>query len=170
MLANLPVKYDRPDEELSYTELRDRIRNEVTNALPKKERITLLARKLEDRPTIKDTICDRICIDYKDVISRSYIKKCLPDEYKRKNKQRKKAKDSCATSVANDYKNILEQKAITADACRGSTCHDSQTNVGAETRKEPDSIRDENSMLKEKTRYMARRIKELEKQLAEKTE
>ena len=41
-------EYEIPDEKLSYSELKDRIRGEVTVALPKKERVMLLAKKLED--------------------------------------------------------------------------------------------------------------------------
>jgi len=54
--------YEIPDEKLSYSELKDRIREEVAGALPKKERIMLLAKKLkQDNLTIKDTICSQIC-------------------------------------------------------------------------------------------------------------
>jgi hypothetical protein len=65
---------DITDEKLSYSELKDRIREEVTSALPKKEQVMLLAKKLEDGLTIKDTICDQICTDFKDLISESYRK------------------------------------------------------------------------------------------------
>jgi hypothetical protein len=36
MLHNYSERYETRDEELGYLELRDRIRNEVTGALPKK--------------------------------------------------------------------------------------------------------------------------------------
>ena len=66
-------EYEIPDEKLSYSELKDRIRGEVTVALPKKERVMLLAKKLEDDLTIKDTIRDQICTDFRDIISERYI-------------------------------------------------------------------------------------------------
>jgi hypothetical protein len=69
-------EYEIPDEKLSYSELKDRIRKEVTSALPKKERIMLLAKKLEYDLTIRDTICSQICTDFKDLISPDYIRKC----------------------------------------------------------------------------------------------
>jgi hypothetical protein len=81
--------YEIPDEKLSYSELKDRIREEVAGTLPKKERIMLLlAKKLEDDLTVKDTICGQICTDFKDLISPDYIRKCLPEEYKQKSKMR----------------------------------------------------------------------------------
>ena len=99
--------YEIPDEKLSYSELKDRIREEVAGALPKKERIMLLAKKLkQDNLTIKDTICSQICTDFKDLISPDYIRKCLPKEYKQKSKMRRGA---CNTSIANEDKNIPEQ-------------------------------------------------------------
>jgi hypothetical protein len=104
----LSQDYEIPDEKLSYSELKDRIREEVAGALPKKERIMLLAKKLEqdDYLTIKDTICSQICTDFKDLISPDYIRKCLPEEYKQKSKIRRGA---CITSIANDGKNVPEQ-------------------------------------------------------------
>ncbi len=99
--------YEIPDEKLSYSELKNRIREEVARALPKKERIMLLAKKLEDDLTIKDTICSQICTDFKDLISSDYIRKCLPEEYKQKSKMRKGA---CNTSIANEDKNVAEQR------------------------------------------------------------
>src|SRR5215217_2936268 len=98
--------YEIPDEKLSYSELKDRIREEVAGALPKKERIMLLAKTLEDKGAIKDTICSQICTDFKDLISPDYIRKCLPKEYKQKSKMRRGA---CNTSIANEDKNIPEQ-------------------------------------------------------------
>jgi hypothetical protein len=55
-----------PDEYLSYSELKDRIREECARALPKKERVLLMAQKLEEDLTLKETICDHICTDLKD--------------------------------------------------------------------------------------------------------
>src|ERR671925_789453 len=111
--------YEIPDEKLSYSELKDRIRKEVTDALPKKERIMLLAKKLEynDYLAIKDTICSQICTDFKDLISPDYIRKCLPEEYKQKSKMRKGA---CNTNIANDGKNVAERRTtVVIDASTG---------------------------------------------------
>ncbi len=107
--------YEIPDERLSYSELKDRIREEVAGALPKKERIMLLAKKLEedDYLAIKDTICSQICTDFKDLISPDYIRKCLPEEYKQKSKMRRGA---CNTNIANDDKNVAEQRTVVIDA------------------------------------------------------
>src|SRR5919108_3605275 len=99
--------YEIPDEKLSYSELKDRIRKEVAGALPKKERIMLLAKKLEQDLAIKDTICSQICTDFKDLISPDYIRKCLPEEYKQKSKMRRGA---CNTNIANDDKNVPERR------------------------------------------------------------
>jgi hypothetical protein len=108
--------YEIPDEKLSYSELKDRIREEVTGALPKRERVMLLAKKLEDDLTIKDTICDQICTDLKDLISADYIRKCLPEEYKQKSKMRRGARN---TNIANDDKNVPEQRTVAIDASTG---------------------------------------------------
>jgi hypothetical protein len=62
-INKLSQDYEMPDEKLSYSELKDRIREEVTGTLPKKERIVLLAKKLEDDLAIKNTICSQICTD-----------------------------------------------------------------------------------------------------------
>jgi hypothetical protein len=45
--------YDIPDEHLSYSELKDRIREECIRTLPKKERILLMAKKLEEDLTLR---------------------------------------------------------------------------------------------------------------------
>src|ERR671923_472205 len=105
--------YEIPDEKLSYSELKDRIREEVAGALPKKERIMLLAKKLEDDLAIRDTICSQICTDFKDLISPDYIRKCLPEEYKQKSKMRRGA---CNTNIANDDKNVPERRTTVIDA------------------------------------------------------
>jgi hypothetical protein len=46
-------KYSVPDEQLSYSELKDRIREECTQTLPKKERVMLMAQKLEEDLTLR---------------------------------------------------------------------------------------------------------------------
>jgi hypothetical protein len=74
--------YDVPDEHLSYSELKDRIKIGCVRSLPAKERVLLMAKKLEEDLTLKDTICDQICTDLGDVTSERHIRKCLPDEYK----------------------------------------------------------------------------------------
>ena len=81
-------KYDVPDEHLSYSELKDRIRSECAKNLPAKERVLLMAKKLEDDLTLKDTICDQICTDLGDVTSERHIRRCLTDEYKQQKKRR----------------------------------------------------------------------------------
>ena len=108
--------YEIPDEKLSYSELKNRIREEVAGALPKKERIMLLAKKLEYDLTIKDTICSQICTDFKDLISPDYIRKCLPEEYKQKSKMRRGA---CNTNIANDDRNVAEQRTVAIEASTG---------------------------------------------------
>jgi hypothetical protein len=107
---------DVPDEYLSYSELKDRIRGEVAKALPKKERVILMAKKLEDDLTLKDTICDQICTDFKDLIGETYIRRCLPDEYKQhRRKATEQSNDELQHSAVNDDKNVPEQKAMTVD-------------------------------------------------------
>jgi hypothetical protein len=51
----------------------------------------LLAKKLEDNLTVIDTICDRVCTDFKGVITEQYIRRCLPCEYKQQSKKREKS-------------------------------------------------------------------------------
>jgi hypothetical protein len=115
-LNKFSPEYEIPDEKLSYSELKDRIRKEVAGALPKKERIMLLAKKLEYDLTIKDTICSQICTDFKDLISPDYIKKCLPEEYKQKSKMRR---GTCNTNIANDDRNVAEQRTVAIEASTG---------------------------------------------------
>ena len=145
----LSQDYEIPDEKLSYSELKDRIREEVIGALPKRERIMLLAKKLEDDLAIKDTICSQICTDFKDLISPDYIRKCLPEEYKQKSKMRRRA---CNTSIANDNKNVAEQRIVAIDA----------SSTGQGTISEPESDP------KEEIIKLRRRIEEKDKQLEEK--
>ena len=107
---------ETPDEDLSYSELKDRIRGEVAKTLPKKERIVLMAKKLEDDLTLKDTICDQICTDFKDLIAEQYIRRCLPDEYKQhRRKATEESTGELGTKFVNDDKNVAEQKAMTVD-------------------------------------------------------
>jgi len=149
-IHKLSQDHEIPDEKLSYSELKDRIRKEVAGALPKKERIMLLAKKLEDDDylTIKDTICGQICTDFKDLISPDYIRKCLPEEYKQKSKMRREV---CNTNIANEGKNVAEQRTIAINA-----------NTGQETISEPESEP------KEEIIKLRRRIEEKDKQLEQK--
>jgi hypothetical protein len=102
-------------EHLSYSELKDRIRVECARNLPDKERILLMAKKLEDDLTLKDTICDQICTDLKDVTSEQWVRKCLPDEYKQIKKRRvtEESTGDLRNSFANDDKKVPEQKTVT---------------------------------------------------------
>ena len=146
----LSQHYEIADEKLSYSELKDRIREEVARALPKKERIMLLAKKLEDDYlAIKDTICSQICTDFKDLISPDYIRKCLPEEYKQKSKMRRGA---CNTNIANDDKNVAEQRTVAIEA----------SSTGQEI------ISEIESDLKQEIIKLRRRIEEKDKQLEEK--
>ena len=139
--------YEIPDEKLSYSKLKNRIREEVARALPKKERIMLLAKKLEDDLAIKDTICSQTCTDFKDLISPDYIRKCIPEEYKQKSKMRKKA---CNTNIANDDKNVAEQRTVAIEA----------SSTGQEIISEPESD------LKQEIIKLRRRIEEKDKEIA----
>jgi hypothetical protein len=109
--------YDIPDEHLSYSELKDRIAEECARNLPKKERILLMAKKLEKDLTLKETICDQICNDLGHVTSERHIRRCLPDEYK----MHKRKKETKVTTLndghmsVNEDKNIPEQKAMIVD-------------------------------------------------------
>jgi hypothetical protein len=138
--------YEIPDQKLSYSELKDRIREEVAGALPKKERIMLLAKKLEDDLAIRDTICSQICTDFKDLISPDYIRKCLPEEYKQKSKMRRGA---CNTSIANEDKNVAEQRTLVVDA---STCQETISEPESELKQEIIKLR---SRLEEKDKQIA---------------
>ena len=111
-------EYDVPDEHLSYSELKDRIKEECARTLPEKKRILLMAKKLEEDLTLKDTICAQICTDLGDVTSERWIQKCLPDEYKQ-HKRRKVMEESTSelpNSSVNDGKNLPEQKTMTVDS------------------------------------------------------
>jgi myosin heavy subunit len=159
MSEELINEYKIPDEKLSYSELKDRIRKEVTDAYGKslkKERIMLIVKKLEDDITIKDTICHRICTDFGDLISEQYIRRNLPDEYKCWKKRRNSGANS--------------QKLMTIDTGSILTDQGINTYTKAEMRNELAQLREENLRLKEEKRDMARNIQELERQLAEKTE
>jgi hypothetical protein len=111
------VEYDVPDEHLSYSELKDRVRVECARILPKKERILLMAKKLEEDLTLKHTVCNQICNDLGDVTSERWIRKCLPDEYKQRSKRRdiEESNSDLRNSAANIGKKVPEQKAMTVD-------------------------------------------------------
>jgi hypothetical protein len=111
-------EYEGPDEHLSYSELKDRIIEECARTLPEKKRILLMAKKLEEDLTLKDTICAQICTDLGHVTSERWIQKCLPEEYKQ-HKRKKVMEESTGelpNSSVNDGKNLPEQKAMTVDA------------------------------------------------------
>jgi hypothetical protein len=111
MIDNHSNDYDTPDEKLCYSELKDRIREECTRVLPRKERILLMAKKLEDDLTLKDTICDQICSDLGDVTSEQYIRRCLQGEYKQQKKRRKQSTSNLRNSrFANNDKRFQNKK------------------------------------------------------------
>ena len=166
MINNRSAGYETPDEELSYSELKDRIRGEVANTLPKKERIVLMAKKLEDDLTLKDTICDQICSDFKDLIAETYIRRCLPDEYKQhRRKDTEESNDQLRHSVVNDDKNVPEQSMQVTnegyeeafeDIDRKDVEPESEIVKNLQKRltdvvQERDSLSNENKVLKEKT-------------------
>jgi predicted transcriptional regulator len=109
--------YEIPDENLSYSELKDRIIAECVRSLPAKERILLMAKKLEEDLALKDMICDQICTDLGDVTSERHIRRCLPDEYKQQKKRRdiEESTGGLRTLSANDDK-VPEQKAMTVNS------------------------------------------------------
>lgn len=111
-------KYDVPDEHLSYSELKDRVKAECVRNLPEKERLLLMAKKLEDDLTLKDTICEQICTDLADATSVRHIQRCLPEEYKQKRGPKKGTEQSTSqltTTSLDDDKKVPEQKAMTVD-------------------------------------------------------
>ena len=163
-------KYSVPDEHLSYSELKERIIEECAKALPKKERLLLMAKKLEDDLTLKDTICDQICTALDHVTSESYIRKCMPDEYKQQKKRRvseQNSDDLRSSWSANVQDNVPEQKTVTVDtegyeeafedANRGPNVKPASEIVEILKKKvqditqERDSLSNENKVLKEKT-------------------
>jgi hypothetical protein len=161
-------KYSVPDEHLSYSELKDRIIEECARALPKKERLLLMAKKLEDDLTLKDTICDQICTDLKHATSESRIRKYMPDEYKqyrRKNTTEESTGELRSKSV-NDDKNVPEQRSMTVDTEGYAEAFEDvkRKNVEpaseivrilqkkiADVTQERDHLRNKNKVLKEKT-------------------
>ena len=159
-----------PDEKLSYSELKDRIREECGKALPKKERVLLMAKKLEEEDlTLKDTICNQICSDLKDVTSEQHIRKCLPDEYKQHRRKNVTAESTgeLRNTFVNDGKNVPEQKTMTVDTQgyeesfedtdRGlnvkpaSEIVESLKKKLADVTSERDSLSNENKIIREKT-------------------
>jgi hypothetical protein len=76
-----------------------------------------MAKKLEDDLTLKDTICDQICTDLKDVTSESWIQRCLPAEYRQQKKRRvaEQSTSDLANTSPNADKNVTEQDTITVD-------------------------------------------------------
>jgi hypothetical protein len=110
-------EYEVPDDHLSYSEFKDRIRAECAKTLPLKERLLLMAKKLEEDLTIRDTICSQICTDLGDVTSEQWIRKCLPDEYKQQKKRRvtEESTGGLRNCFANDDKKVPEQKAMTVN-------------------------------------------------------
>jgi hypothetical protein len=169
-INKLSQDYEIPDEKLSYSELKDRIREEVTGTLPKKERVMLLAKKLEeDDLAIKDTICSQICTDFKDLISPDYIRKCLPEEYKQKSKVRRRA---CNTNIANEDKNVAEQRTVAIDASTGQgIVSQPESDLKEETIKLRKQLEEKDKQLEEKDKQLEEKDKQLEekdKQLEEK--
>jgi hypothetical protein len=158
---------ETPDEKLSYSELKDRIRSECARNLPDKERILLMAKKLEEDLTLKDTICDQICTDLGDVTSERWIRKCLPDEYKmHRKKEQKNPLVDYGTSSVNDDKKIPGQRAMTVDTRGNEEAFEDVKRRDVEPAselvknlqkeltdvlQERDTLSNENKVLKEKT-------------------
>ena len=134
-----------------------------------KERILLMAKKLEEDLTLKDTICDQICTDLKDVTSEQWIRKSLPDEYKQQRKRRvtEESTSDLRNSFANDDKKVPEQRAMTVDnqgyeeafedVNRGPDVESASEVVKTlqkkleDVVKERDSLSNENKIIKEKS-------------------
>jgi hypothetical protein len=155
----LSQHYEIADEKLSYSELKDRIREEVARALPKKERIMLLAKKLEDDLAIKDTICSQICTDFEDLISPDYIRKCIPEEYKQKSKMRRGA---CNTSIANYNHNVAEQRSTVAiDASTGQETISELESDPKEEIKTKKAIEEKDKQLEEKDKQLEEKDKQI---------
>jgi hypothetical protein len=77
-----------------------------------------MAKKLEEDLTLKDTICDQICTDLKDVTSEQHIRRCLPEEYKQVKKRTRVIEQSTSglgTMFSKDDNNVPEQESITVD-------------------------------------------------------
>jgi hypothetical protein len=161
---------------LSYSELKDRIREECARVLPGKERILLAAKKLEDDLTLKDTICDQICSDLGDVTSERYIRRCLPAEYKQ---QKKRSTSGLWNSrFANDDKNGSEQRAMAVDASTGyeepykdidKPNIESASEVETNLQKKPEDVSEDFSKMNRVQDVMteSERAKKLEQRLAE---
>jgi hypothetical protein len=109
-------EYDVPDEQLSYSELKDRV-SECARHQPEKHRILLMAKKLEEDLTLKDTICKQICTDLENVTSVRHIRDVLPDEYKQRKKKKatEESTDELRQSAANEEKNAPEQRSMTVN-------------------------------------------------------
>jgi hypothetical protein len=162
-------EYDIPDEHLSYSELKDRVRVERARNLPEKERLLLMAKKLEEDLTLKDTICEQICKDLEHVTSVRHIRDVLPDEYKQQKKRRVKEESTyeLRNSAANDQKKVPEQKSMTVntsgyeeafeDTSRGPDVQPASEIVDALKKKlndiatERDNLSSEVKVLKEKS-------------------
>jgi hypothetical protein len=170
--------YDIPDEHLSYSELKDRVAEECARTLPKRERIILMAKKLEEDLTLKDTICDQICTDLCDVTSERHIQKCLPDEYKQRRRRTgiEESTGELPNSSVNADKNVPEQKAVTVDTEGYEEAFEDVKRPDVEPAseivknlqkkltdvvQERDSLSNENRVLKEKTQLeMLKEIQE----------
>jgi hypothetical protein len=127
----------------------------------------MMAKKLEENMTLKDTICYQICTDLGDVTSERHIRRCLPDEYKlhRKKEQKSPLVDYGHMS-ANDDKNVPEQKAMIVDTEGYEEAFEDVNRPNVESAselvknlqkkledvvKERDSLSNENKIIKEKT-------------------
>ena len=100
------------DQELSYSDLKDRIREEVSTRVVTKDRILLLAKKLEDDLTKKEEICSQICKDLGDVVSDRYIRMVLPDEYKKQTKRRDNLRNTSAPQQEEQPEEMLTDGSI----------------------------------------------------------
>jgi hypothetical protein len=156
MISNHLKDYETPDEKLSYSQLKDRIREECKRALPAKERILLLAKMLEDNLTPKETICVQICADLGEVTSERHIQRSLPDKYKqrRRSNTTEESTYQLVTMSVNEGKNVPEQKAmiVAVDARTGQ-----EEEVHLEDKARPNVIPD-----LERVKVPEKRINELE--------
>lgn len=77
--------------EETYDELLDKVRKELEDELEKKkDRVLQLAEKLKNDSVNPEHIAKHVVNDLDDLVSKRWIYRILPDEYKQKEKQHKK--------------------------------------------------------------------------------
>lgn len=150
---------DQEVEEMTYDCLINLTLKEFENIEQvKKKRIIILAKKLERLGTPMEMICQKISRDLQGLVSSSYVRLCLGDEYKNKRKVKELTTSQSRESIrANDSKKVLLCTANNGTQEKHVDEHESHLQTGNPT---IESLQNQIRNLEQERDYFARKLEE----------